>query len=484
MAIRAIDPAGNVSQPRVVTYDLDTTPPAAPEVVAQPAAFDPDDTPTWAFTATGTIACRLDDGDWFPSADEVTADFTGAADGVHSFAVRGTDAVGNVGAVTTVTYTLDRSAPAVPAFLTAPLSPSNGTTPAWTFTSEAGTTTTCSLDYGPWVVCTGTYVAELDGEDDGAHVLRILSTDAARNVSPTLEWTYELDRTPPSPASVTGPGPVGNDPTPEWTIVAGAGDRAESALDGGPFAACGALFTADFTGAEWGHDLHVRVVDAAGNLSETTTLDYRLDTSPPNPPLITAEPTDGGWAWGLGGDLRSMLECSFDGGPWFPCASGGVPARSDVSRFDARARDDAGNYSAVTTWTAPVAEAEPLRTVVSASEITNSPTPVAPAAIAPTPATTVTTAVGTAPPPFVLGTEVPLPPGSGWLDVGEEPRARGEGRTAVAAILQAAVQRTTVPLILVLLVIGFIAVQNQIDRRDPKLASAPLREEPEYMEFR
>jgi hypothetical protein len=28
-----------------------------------------------------------------------------------------------------------------------------------------------------------------------------------------------------------------------------------------------------------------------------------------------------------------------------------------------------------------------------------------------------------------------------------------------------------------------VAVQNRIDRRDPKLADAPLRNEPEYLEF-
>ena len=32
-------------------------------------------------------------------------------------------------------------------------------------------------------------------------------------------------------------------------------------------------------------------------------------------------------------------------------------------------------------------------------------------------------------------------------------------------------------------ILGFVAVQTRIDRRDPKLAQAPLRHEPEYLEF-
>ena len=33
-------------------------------------------------------------------------------------------------------------------------------------------------------------------------------------------------------------------------------------------------------------------------------------------------------------------------------------------------------------------------------------------------------------------------------------------------------------------VIAFLAIQDRVDRRDPKLAQAPLRAEPEYLEFR
>jgi hypothetical protein len=53
----------------------------------------------------------------------------------------------------------------------------------------------------------------------------------------------------------------------------------------------------------------------------------------------------------------------------------------------------------------------------------------------------------------------------------------------VAGLVQAAAEHTTLPVLVVLAVVMFLAVQNRIDRRDPKLANAPGRHVPEYMEF-
>jgi hypothetical protein len=53
----------------------------------------------------------------------------------------------------------------------------------------------------------------------------------------------------------------------------------------------------------------------------------------------------------------------------------------------------------------------------------------------------------------------------------------------VRQLLEAAAHSTTIPVLVVLVVIAFVAVQNRIDRLDPKLADAPVRHEPEYLEF-
>ena len=54
---------------------------------------------------------------------------------------------------------------------------------------------------------------------------------------------------------------------------------------------------------------------------------------------------------------------------------------------------------------------------------------------------------------------------------------------AVADLLQTAAETTTIPVLVLLVVLAFVAVQNRIDRRDPKLVNAPARDEPEYREF-
>jgi hypothetical protein len=60
------------------------------------------------------------------------------------------------------------------------------------------------------------------------------------------------------------------------------------------------------------------------------------------------------------------------------------------------------------------------------------------------------------------------------------------GAGAVEAIRDIAtetIRRPQLPLILILLVLGFLLVQNRIDRRDPKLAGAPVDTEAE-LDFR
>jgi hypothetical protein len=50
-------------------------------------------------------------------------------------------------------------------------------------------------------------------------------------------------------------------------------------------------------------------------------------------------------------------------------------------------------------------------------------------------------------------------------------------------VIQSAAERGSIPVALILIAAVFLAIQNRIDRRDPKLALAPVRDEPEYLEF-
>ena len=53
---------------------------------------------------------------------------------------------------------------------------------------------------------------------------------------------------------------------------------------------------------------------------------------------------------------------------------------------------------------------------------------------------------------------------------------------AIGSSIADSLKKPTIPLVLVVIVVGFLLLQNRIDRRDPKLASAPAGAEPE-LEF-
>jgi hypothetical protein len=53
---------------------------------------------------------------------------------------------------------------------------------------------------------------------------------------------------------------------------------------------------------------------------------------------------------------------------------------------------------------------------------------------------------------------------------------------AIVQTVTQAISRPTIPLLLLSVVVGFLLLQSQIDRRDPKLRSAPVGPEPE-LEF-
>jgi hypothetical protein len=99
------------------------------------------------------------------------------------------------------------------------------------------------------------------------------------------------------------------------------------------------------------------------------------------------------------------------------------------------------------------------------------PTPAAPSGAAPL---VVTPTEAAARPPLPAPTPARLP---------EPSQPLAELLPNAVRVIQTAAERGTIPVALILLVAIFLAVQDRIDRRDPKLALAPLRDEPEYLEF-
>ncbi len=486
-AVRSVDAAGNTGPPAVDTFVLDTTAPASPQITDRPPASSADDTPTWTFAVDpdATAQCRVDDGPWGPCSSSLTADLTGDPDGTHSLEVRAVDGVGNVGPVAVAAYDLDRQAPAAPTFTSEPLSPGNDVDPTWTFTFEPGTTAWCTLDGGTAEACPGTFGQSLAG-DEGEHSVTIVVVDAAGNRSPEVTVTYTLDTTAPAAPVILAPRTPGNDSQPEWSISAEAGTVTECTFDDGPVQSCGALFAVDLTGQDGTHRLAVVARDAAGNTSVASTSVYVLDTVAPAAPILTHTPDASAWVWRFTLEPGARAECSVDGNPWRACASGlaGGPADRTV-RFEVRAVDQAANRSPVTGTTVTPTRA----------------TGPAPGGAGPTPSQG---GGGGSGPLEPEAGPTPVPPPTAEPDP-VLPRPVGEGLTprpdpvlprdpllrnpdnrlsnAVAELLQSAAETTTIPVLVLLVVLTFVAVQNRIDRRDPKLLHVPVRDEPEYRTF-
>jgi outer membrane protein OmpA-like peptidoglycan-associated protein len=106
LRVRAV--LGGQTQPDPVSasWTTDTTPPAAPALLATPPAKGTATSGTITFSGEpgGTFSCRLDGGEWTTCTSPLR--YAGLAVGSHSAQVRQTDAVGNVGSAATAAWTV------------------------------------------------------------------------------------------------------------------------------------------------------------------------------------------------------------------------------------------------------------------------------------------------------------------------------------------------------------------------------------------
>ena len=110
--MRATDAAGNTGAATVYDWTIDTS---APSVTLDSGPSDPSNEvdPSFAFSTseTASFECRLDD-DAFGACSS-PQDYSGLAEGAHTFRVRATDAAGNTGAATVYDWVVDAAAPNV-----------------------------------------------------------------------------------------------------------------------------------------------------------------------------------------------------------------------------------------------------------------------------------------------------------------------------------------------------------------------------------
>ena len=299
VAITVTDAFGATSAPQSVTVVI---PPLAPRVAL---AHDTGSSASDRITSDGTLAVipaeaggtieYATDATTFSSTAPTYAS-DGSQDGSKTVYVRQTDAAGNHGAIASLTFLLDTTAPAVPSAPTLTSDTGSSATdrvtsnPAIAYAAPAsGDVLLYSRDGGAFTTAAPAFA--IDGSADGAHTVAVEEQDAAGNVSGPATLSFTLDtRAPATPSAPTLTSDTGSSATdrvtnnPSITYAAPAsGDVLLYSRDGGAFTTAAPVFATDGS-ADGAHTVAVEEQDAAGNISGASSLAFTLDSAAPVAP--------------------------------------------------------------------------------------------------------------------------------------------------------------------------------------------------------
>ncbi|WP_256357575.1 Ig-like domain-containing protein [Halomonas sp. 18071143] len=377
ISVRQTDAAGNVSDSSSLTFTLDTTAPDAPVIsLDNDTGADASDgiTKDGAFTVSGVedgalVEYSTDGGNTW-STDKPTA-----VEGENTISVRQTDAAGNVSDSSSLTFTLDTTAPDAPVISLdndTGADASDGITKDGAFTVsgvEDGALVEYSTDGGnTWSIDKPTAV-------EGENTISVRQTDAAGNVSDSSSLTFTLDTTAPDAPVISLDNDTGADASDGITkdgafTVSGVEDGAlvEYSTDGG-----NTWSTDKPTAVEGENTISVRQTDAAGNVSDSSSLTFTLDTTAPDAPVISldndtgADASDGITKDGAftvsGVEDGALVEYSTDGGnTWSTDKPTAVEGENTIS---VRQTDAAGNVSDSSSLTFTLDTTAPDAPVIS-----------------------------------------------------------------------------------------------------------------------
>jgi hypothetical protein len=308
----------------------------------------------------------------------------------------------------------------------------------------------------------------MTGHPDGAYTFTVRARDAAGNTGAAATNTYDLDRSDPAVAIAARPGDVANNSTPVWSFTNEAGVTTECRLTRdstvvSAYTACADVGVYDLTLESDGiYTFTVLATDSAGNASAVSS-SYRLDRQ--NPAITIDGPgvqgSDRNPVWRFELEEGARTECQLMRGESVISAFAGCtsPAAYDLSgepdgvyTFEIRATDQAGNMAA--------ASDQYVLAAAAASATTDETTPPAP------------TGGDTKPVKKAAGAEAPTV------------RAHAKAKHATSVLHEfiksaktvsiAVAKGSAFPISLGVVVLLFLVIQAWIDRRDPKLALAPV----------
>jgi hypothetical protein len=305
--------------------------------------------------ATASFECKLDD----QVAEPCTAphDYPGPlADGPHTFAVLAIDDAGNRDPTPAAyAWTIDTGLPET-TITSAPANPTNEPTASFTFSStKDGSTFECTLDAQP-VTCGLTYTV---AEAEHTFTVAAISSTGKRDPSPA-SYTWTVDTTAPETTLSIAPAGPTSVRSAHFEFSSEPGTTFECKLDEDDFEACSSPKHYAGPLAEGEHRFAIRAIDLAGNVDPTPASHvWVVDITAPtiriaDGPADTTYETSASFSL-TANEPATSLECSLDGMPFAPCASGVAYSGLGVGEheFAARATDVAGNrgQAAIRRWT-------------------------------------------------------------------------------------------------------------------------------------
>jgi len=297
----------------------------------------------------------------------------GPTETAYSFAVTSKDLAGNVSAATTVSITLDQTAPSAPVLTPAPTLLVNTTTLTLAGTKDANTAIWVNGAQVLALTAGTSWSTPVNLPVEGNNTFSITAVDAASNVSTATAVTIVRDTLAPAVPAVN---PVTSPTNVASQTLSGTKDANSSIwINGVQSVPADALTTwsvsVSYTASDGIYAFNVTSKDAVGNQSVATTVSIELDQTAPAVPLGTNWPgaAVSTSSYGLTGSKSadSSLWISVNGAPAYEAVtldalatwSATVSLINGTNTIVLSSRDLAGNtatdttHSIVTTSTAP-----------------------------------------------------------------------------------------------------------------------------------
>lgn len=395
LEVMARDLAGNWSAPGSFTIVIDFSIPSPPEVSGP--SLTNNTQPEWTWTVpsdTVNFRCRLDQGEWIETGDTSVTSFIPGdplSEGSHTLEVQARNTAGTWSESGIKIITIDITPPDPP--VVSGVSPTNDPTPPWIWTIPEGTADIqYRLDNRQWNITGGVQTTSYTPEtplDEGNHTLEVQAQDFAGNWSESGIRVIYIDLTPPDPPEVTGTTPT-NDTTPawDWTIPESAVDFRHR-LDGGDWTVTGGTTITSWTPEEsldaGNHTLEVEARDNVGNWSEPGSHTIFIDTSAPNPPVVTGtSPTNNQnptWSWTIPAGVINF-RYRLNGSEWTLTNGTGIttytpsaPLSEGSYILEVQAQNSIGNWSDSGVFTIVIDLTPPAPPDVDSPTPTNDTTP-------------------------------------------------------------------------------------------------------------